>query len=118
MSEIHFGRALEFKSQPQDVEVLRGGNWVLGRMVGWRQEEGSSCRVMVRVSEHGAEKTAWADLHDVRLAEHRGWPRTELLSFLPRLPPVQPEQMTGAAIGGGCNDHRGHPYSADLAASH
>src|SRR5215203_7236583 len=42
VSETNLGRALEFMSQPPDVEVLRDGNWVLGWMVGWRQEEGKS----------------------------------------------------------------------------
>jgi hypothetical protein len=80
------GRALQFMSQPQDVQVHRGGTWVPGAMVGWRQEEDSCCRVMVRVTEGGVEKTAWADLHDVRLPEHQVCPPTQSLPFLPRLP--------------------------------
>jgi len=107
VSETNLGRALEFMSQPPDVEVLRDGNWVLGWMVGWRQEEGSSCRVMVRVNERGDEKTAWADLHDVRLPEYRGCPPTRSLPLLPRLPAGRMEQMTWSESGGGWNDQQG-----------
>jgi len=118
MSEIHFGRALEFMSQPQDVEVLRGGNWVLGLMVGWRQEEGSSCRVMVRVTEEGAEKTAWADLHDVRLPEYRDCPPTQSLPLLPRLPPGRMEPMTWSEPDGEWNYQQSPRVSAGRATFH
>ena len=94
MSDSTLGRALEFMSKPKDVEVNRDGYWVHGSMVGWRQEEGGSCRVMVRVTERGMEKTAWADLADVRLPEHRSFPRTESLPLLPRLPAPRTEQET------------------------
>jgi hypothetical protein len=86
LSETDLGRALEFMQQPQDVEVHRGGNWVLGSMIGWRREADSSCRIMVRLTEEGEEKTAWADLQDVRLAERGTCPPTQSLPFLPRLP--------------------------------
>src|SRR5215218_4938264 len=118
VSETNLGRALEFMSQPPDVEVLRGGNWVLGWMVGWRQEEGSSCRVMVRVTERGAEKTAWADLHDVRLPEYCGGPPTQSLPLLPRLPPGRMEQMTWSGSGGEQNDRQSVRDSAEPAAFH
>ena len=104
MSETTLGRALEFMGQPQDVEVHRGGRWVLGSMIGWRQEEGSSCRVMVRVTEGGAERTAWAALHDVRLAEHHSYPPTESLPFIPRLPQGSTDEMTRSATSGGPGD--------------
>jgi hypothetical protein len=99
MSETTLGRALEFIGQPQDVEVHRGGCWVPGSMVGWRREDGSSCRVMVRVTEGAVKKTAWADLHDVRLAEHRDSPPTESLPFLPRLPERRTGQASATADG-------------------
>jgi hypothetical protein len=118
VSEPNLGRALEFMSQPQDVEVLRGGNWVLGWMVGWRQEEGSSCRVMVRVAERGAEKTAWADLHDVRLPEYRGYPPTQSLPLLPRLPPGRLEQMAWSESGGEGGDQQGLRDSPEPATFH
>src|SRR3954465_12285631 len=57
VSETDLGRPLEFMRSPQDVEVHRDGRWVWASMIGWRQEAGSSCRVMVRVVEHGVEKT-------------------------------------------------------------
>jgi hypothetical protein len=104
VSETTLGRALEFVGQPHDVEVHRGGRWVLGSMVGWRQEEGSSCRVMVRVTEGGLERTAWAALQDVRLAEHRTYPPTESLPFIPRLPQGTTDEMTRSATSGGCGD--------------
>jgi hypothetical protein len=94
-------------SRPQDVEVNRAGHWVHGSMVGWRREEGSSCRVMVRVTERGVEKTAWADLADVRLPEHRSFPRTESLPLLPRLPAPRTEPATGwgpAPVSGPVDD--------------
>ena len=93
MSISTLGRALEFMRTPQDVEVRRGGDWVLGSMIGWRQEEAGSCRVMVRVTEEGADRTAWADLRDVRLPERRSSPPTESLPLLPRLPPGRGEQV-------------------------
>jgi hypothetical protein len=37
-------------------------------MVGWRHEE-RSCRVLVRVTEGVVDKTAWAELEQVRLPE-------------------------------------------------
>jgi hypothetical protein len=94
VSESTLGRALEFMRKPQDVEVHRDGRWVLASMVGWRQEEGSTCRVMVRIHERGVEKTAWAELSDVRLPERGTFPRTESLPLLPRLP-ARTEQVTG-----------------------
>ena len=118
MSEPYLGRALEFMSQPQDVEVLRGGNWVLGWMVGWRQEEGSSCRVMVRVTERGAAKTAWADLHDVRLPQYRGCPPTQSLPLLPRLPPGRMEQMTWSGSGSEWDDQQSLRDSPEPAPFH
>jgi hypothetical protein len=99
VSDGTLGRALEFMSKPKDVEVNRGGHWVHGSMVGWRQEEGDSCRVMVRVTEQGVEKTAWADLSDVRLPEHRSFPRTQSLPILPRLPAARTEQVTRTGTG-------------------
>jgi hypothetical protein len=107
VSETTLGRALEFMKQPQDVEVHRGGCWVAGVMVGWRQEEGSSCRVMVRIAEGGVERTAWADLHDVRLAEHHSYPPTESLPFIPRLPQGTTWDMTRSEAGGGWSDLHG-----------
>jgi hypothetical protein len=107
VSETTLGRALEFMGEPQDVEVHRGGHWVLGLMVGWRQEEGSSCRIMVRITEGGVERTAWADLHDVRLAEHRSYPPTESLPFVPRLPQATTDQMTRSATSGGWREPHG-----------
>ena len=104
MSETTLGRALEFMRQPQAVEVHRSGRWVFGSMVGWRQEEGGSCRVMVRVAESGVERTAWADLHDVRLAEHHSYPPTESLPFIPRLPQGATGEMTRSGTGGGWSD--------------
>ncbi len=101
MSETTLGRALEFMGHPQDVEVHRGGRWIPGSMIGWRQEEGSSCRVMVRVAEGGVGRTAWAALHDVRLAEHRSYPPTESLPFIPRLPQATTDEMTRSATSGG-----------------
>ena len=86
MSETTLGRALEFMRQPQDVDVYSSGQWVSASLIGWRQEQGSSCRLMVRISQGGREKTAWAELQDVRLAEHRDSPPTESLPFLPRIP--------------------------------
>ncbi len=83
MSETELGRALQFMQEPQDVEVYRSGGWVFGSMIGWRREEGSSCRIMVRLTERGEEKTAWADLQDVRLAEDGAFPGTQSLPFLP-----------------------------------
>jgi hypothetical protein len=94
VSESTLGRALEFMREPQDVEVRRDGRWVLASMVGWRQEEGSSCRVMIRIAERGVEKTAWAELSDVRLPEHGNFPRTESIPLRPRLP-ERTEQATG-----------------------
>jgi hypothetical protein len=99
VSETTLGPALEFMRQPHDVDVYRGGYWVPGTMVGWRQEGGSSCRVMVRVTEGGAEKTAWADLQDVRLAEHHDSPPTESLPFLPRLPEGRTQHVTSSTPG-------------------
>jgi hypothetical protein len=86
VSDTDAGPALVFLERPQDVEVDRGEGWVVGSMVGWRQEDGSTCRVMIRVVERGAERTAWADLHDVRLPEHRSCPPTESLPLVPQLP--------------------------------
>ena len=118
MSETTLGRALEFMGHPQDVEVHRGGRWILGSMIGWRQEEGSSCRVMVRVTEGGAERTAWAALHDVRLAERHSYPPTESLPFIPRLPQGTADEMTRSATSGGWGDLLGpRPPRADAAAS-
>ena len=114
MSETTLGHALVFMRQPQDVEVHRGGNWALGSMVGWRQEDGSSCRVMIRVSEAGVEKTAWADLHDVRLPAHRSCPPTESLPFLPQLPAGRTEQTTGSGTWGGWGDQQDQCDSAEL----
>ena len=112
MSETNPGRALEFMSRPQDVRVHRGGTWVPGSMVGWRREE-DSCRVMVRVAEGGVEKTAWADLHDLRLPERRICPPTESLPFLPRLPLGRTEEVTRPATSGGWADLRSPRDSAD-----
>jgi hypothetical protein len=53
--------------EPQEVEVYRGQDWVAGSMLGWRRESDRSCRVMVRLTEGRVEKTAWADLEQVRL---------------------------------------------------
>jgi hypothetical protein len=92
VSETDLGRALQFMQEPQDVEVYRGGDWVLGSMIGWRREEGCSCRIMVRLAERGEEKTAWADLQDVRLPEDDAFPGTQSLPFLPRLPQEWTEQ--------------------------
>jgi hypothetical protein len=101
VSENNLGRPLEFMRNPQDVEVHRGGGWVSGSMIGWRQEERTSCRLMLRVVENGVEKTVWADLSDVRLAEHDGSPATESLPFLPRLPGRQTEQAASSATDAG-----------------
>ena len=91
VSETTLGRALEFMRKPQDVEVQRGADWILGSMIGWRQEDGSSCRVMVRVTERGVERTAWADLHDVRLPEQHGFPQYAIAPA----PPTAPERTDG-----------------------
>jgi len=61
------GRAMEFLPEPQEVEVYRGQDWVAGSMLGWRRESDGSCRAMVRLTEGRIEKTAWADLEQVRL---------------------------------------------------
>jgi len=71
VSETTSDRAMVFMHEPQDVEIFRGGHWVLGCMLGWRHEAGSSCWAMVRVTEGGLVQTAWADLEDVRLPELR-----------------------------------------------
>lgn len=68
VSAVASQRAIVFMPQPQDVEVFRGLAWVPGSMVGWRHED-SSCRVLVRVTEGLVEKTAWADLEQVRLPD-------------------------------------------------
>jgi hypothetical protein len=86
-------------------------------MVGWRQEEGSSCRVMVRVTEAGVEKTAWADLHDVRLAEHRSHPPTESLPFIPRLPRGRTEEITRSGASGGWDEQHGLSELSEAATS-
>ncbi len=117
VSETNLGRALEFMRYPQDVEVHRGGNWGLGSMIGWRQEEGGSCRVMLRVVEDGVEKTVWADLRDVRLAEHGGSPPTESLPFLPRLPDRPTEQQAWSATDAG-PDELGLPDTSCAGSAH
>jgi hypothetical protein len=121
VSETTLDRALEFMSQPHEVEVHRDGNWVSGAMVGWRQEEDRYCRVMVRVTEGGVEKTAWADLRDVRLAEDRDSPPTESLPFLPRLPEGGAGQISTTAkdVRPGTGRHRtpaevGHERTAEV----
>jgi len=92
-------RAIVFMSEPQDVEVYRGGDWVLGSMVGWRHEDDSSCWAMVRLTEGRTEKTAWADLEHVRLPEERdsspAEPRTVLLTLAGR-PVTTPSSTPGS----------------------
>ena len=55
---------------------------------------------MVRVAEGGVGRTAWAALHDVRLADHGSYPPTESLPFIPRLPQGTPDEMTRSATTG------------------
>jgi len=117
VSENDLGPALQFMRNPQDVEVHRGGSWVAGSMIGWRQEEGTTCRLMLRLVENGVEKTVWADLCDVRLAEHGGSPPTESLPFLPRLPGRPTQQAAWSATDAG-PDELGPPDTSCAGSAH
>ena len=58
---------------PQDVEVLQGGAWVPGAMLGWRHDETGGCEawVQLRADVPGVVEGAgtWVGLADVRLPE-------------------------------------------------
>ena len=60
-------RAAVFTSQPQEVEVDRGGTWMPGSMLGWRHDDIGGCQVRVRLAS--AAEEIWTGLESVRLPE-------------------------------------------------
>jgi len=64
-------RAMVFIGEPQDVDVYRADGWVSGSLLGWRHDDGGSCRLMVRLAVDSMDAVAWADLENVRLPKRR-----------------------------------------------
>ncbi|MGY1745364.1 hypothetical protein [Blastococcus sp. SYSU D00695] len=56
-----------FLARPKPVEVLHGGRWYIGALLGWRHDADGTCWLRVSARVDGLKQTAWVPLDTVRL---------------------------------------------------